>query len=358
MPGRIESNRAIRDQAAHWTTLVESGALQSEDQLQEFHSWLGVPRNARAFQECRFLLSMIQELPRDKGADLVASCNRRSWFPDLTVLFDQPFKLSIVAAAVAVAVVAAWATLKPRVGELASETYTTGTGETRTILLKDGTVAHLNTQTRLRWVGSDKERHVVLDKGEVLFDVSHDPTRPFLVTAGNSEIRDLATQFDVYRKVSGSIQVTVLSGQVAVRELTSGGESSVWAERLLKPNEQIEYTPAALIADVHPVSAAKTVEWLDGFIEMGEPSFPTFISELNRYTNKPILIADPRLQSAPKVGGRFNIHNLPETLHNLQTLEPVVVTDTGDSYVLSYKADATSATDRSVASQQNVARRP
>lgn len=360
MSGRNESQQTLRDQAASWTTLVESGELLSEAQLQDFHSWLGIPRNARAFQEYRSMVSMIQELPKDKRARLAALVARQSWFPVLTALFEHPFRLSVsVATLVAVAVVVAWSTTLRPVTEFASQTYTTGTGESRTVILRDGSLAHLNTQTSLRWVGSGKERRVVLERGEALFEVSHDAQRPFCVAAGNSEICDLATQFDVYRKATGSVVVTVLSGQVAVKELTVNGEEPAWTERLVKPNEQFEYTPAAVIADVHSVSAVKAVRWREGFLETEGQSFATVVSELNRYSTKQILIADPRLQATdfPRIGGRFSIHNVPAALERIQQLEPIVVTDTGDSYVLSYKAEA-SATGRSNAAQQNLAVRP
>jgi transmembrane sensor len=357
MSFRTTSNQAIRDQAAHWTLLVDSGEPLPEDQLERFHSWLEDPRNARAYQAYRSMVDMIQDLPKDKAASLVASVSQPR-FPFVTDLFAHPFGLSVTAAAVvAISVVAAWSTLRP-VREFASQTYTTGTGEERTVVLADGTVAHLNTQSRIRWIGSGKDRRVALEKGEVLFDVAHDPTLPFRVTVGNSEIRDLATQFDVYRKANGSVVVTVLTGRVAVKELTMDGGQPAWTERLLKPDEQIEYTPAALIADVHTVAASKSVRWREGELEAEGQSFTTIVTELNRYTTKQILIADPRLEAADlKIGGRFSIHDVPGALEHIQQLEPIVVTDTGDSYVLTYKADA-SSTGRSSAPQQNAAGRP
>lgn len=363
MPGRIESNQTILDQAAYWTTLVNGDGFQSEEQRQSFHAWLDVPCNARAFQEYRSILSMIQDLPKEQAADLVALC-QRSWFSSLTALFEYPLSVSVAAAALlAVAVTAAWLTLRP-VRELVTQTYTTGIDEERDVVLPDGSLAHLNTRSRLRWIGAGKERCVVLEKGEVLFEVVHDPTRPFCVRVDNSEIVDLATQFDVYRKANGSVIVTVLSGKVAVKELTPNGMPPAWIERLLKPNEQIEYTPAALVADVHSVSAAKVVRWREGFLETEGQSFSAIVSELNRYSVKPILIADPRLLGADfdtghrfSMGGSFNIHNIPESIEHIRQLEPVVITDTGDSYVLSYKVDA-SASGSTNAISQNAAGQP
>ena len=91
--------------------------------------------------------------------------------------------------------------------------------------------------------------------------------------------------------------VTVLSGQVAIKDLGTVNPPA-WAERQLKPNEQIEYSPASLIADVHTVDAPKAVRWREGLLETAGQSFATVVSELNRYTNKQILIADPRVDAS------------------------------------------------------------
>jgi transmembrane sensor len=354
MLSRTESNQAVRDEAAYWTTQLDSGAMTAVE-LQSFHAWLEIPRNERAFKEYRSMVVLIEDLPKDKRDTLVASVTPRSWFPPLSTVFTDRMKFSAIAVTfTAVAALGAWTAFRP-VREFASQTYTTGTGENRTVVLRDGSVADLNTQSRLRWIGSGKDRQVALERGEVFFHVAHDPTRPFVVRVGNSEIRDLATEFDVYRKSNGSIVVTVLSGQVAVRELTPGGAQPAWAERLVKANQQIEYTPAALIADVHNVAGPKSVRWREGLLETEGQSFTNIVTELNRYSIKQILIADPRLEAADfRFGGRLSVHNIPAALDYIQQLEPIVVTDNDDSYVLTYKADAATHTN---ASQQNGAER-
>lgn len=364
MQVRTESNQTTRDEAAYWTTQLDRGESLSEDQLQSFHSWVAQPHNERAFKEYQSMLVLIQDLPKDKRAALLELPRPHPGFFPLSALFARPLRLSAAAVALAAVVVVAavavtaWVGWRP-IRELTSQTYSTGTGEARTVVLPDSSVAHLNTQSRLRWTGAGKDRRVVLERGEVLFQVAHDSTRPFLVTVGNSEIRDLATEFDVYRKSNGSIVVTVLSGQVAVKELTKAGTQPAWSERLLKPNQQIEYTPANLIADVHTVSAPKSVRWREGLLETEGQSFSAIVTELNRYSNKQILIADPRLEAADfKFGGRLNIHDIPAALDYIQQLEPpIVVTDAGESYVLTYKADA-AASGRGNAIQQNGAGRP
>jgi transmembrane sensor len=335
----LKSNKSARDQAAMWTTMLESGEMSS-DELKSFHVWLEEPTNARALSECRSLLSMVQDLPRPKAASLLALPPHQSRFPALAQLFTHPWRLSAVAvAALVIVLTGAWLGFRP-VREYVSQTYTTETGETRSIVLPDGSTAVLNTQSRVRWIGTGKDRRVALDRGEVLFHVAHDPTRPFRVTAGNSEIRDLATEFDVYRKSSGSVVVTVLSGQVAVKELVAGGAQPAWPERQLKSNEQVEYTPAKLIADVHPTDAAKAVLWREGLLVTEGQSFATVVGELSRYSSKQILIADPHVYAADiNIGGTLGIHDVPAALDRIQKLAPIVVTDTEGAYILTYKVD-------------------
>jgi transmembrane sensor len=62
---------------------------------------------------------------------------------------------------------------------------------------------------------SSTDRLVRLDSGEALFEVAHDPNRPFIVEAGLISIEALGTQFDVYRR-SVSTRVTVIDGAVQI----------------------------------------------------------------------------------------------------------------------------------------------
>jgi transmembrane sensor len=355
MSAQNELNSTVLNEAAAWTTAVDSGEM-SEEQRLDFHAWLDEPRNARALGEMRTLVALIEELPEPKAATLRRMPIAYARFPALARLIDRPWQLSgLTAAALAILVVGAWFTFRP-VREYFTQSYSTETGEARTVVLKDGSVVHLNTKSRVRWIGTGKDRRVALELGEALFAVSHDATRPFRVTVGNSEIRDLATEFDVYRKSNGSVVVTVLSGKVAIKDLA--GHPPAWAERQVKPNEQIEYSPASLTADVHPVDAPKSVRWREGLLETAGQSFATVVSELNRYTNKQILIADPRVDAAHiQLGGALGVHDIPAALSLIQATAPVVVTDNGDSYVLSFKADS-SVTVRPTAQRQNAAGRP
>jgi transmembrane sensor len=95
----------------------------------------------------------------------------------------------------------------------------TNRGETRQVVLPDGSTLELNAGTEVRYPAtfSGKERLIVLEKGEAYFQVVADATRPFVVESGKVRTTVLGTSFDIrdYQE-EGSLQVAVLSGKVAV----------------------------------------------------------------------------------------------------------------------------------------------
>lgn len=94
-------------------------------------------------------------------------------------------------------------------------TYSTDIGEQRSIVLNDGSTIDLNSRSRVRVRFTDAERNVDLLDGQALFHVAKNLARPFVVHSDSTRVRAVGTQFDVYRKRSGTI-VTVVEGKVAV----------------------------------------------------------------------------------------------------------------------------------------------
>ena len=71
-----------------------------------------------------------------------------------------------------------------RFSRSAPQQFSTPIGARETIALGDGTKVTLNTATQLRAAVGTTARNVWLDDGEAYFDVAHDASRPFVVTAG------------------------------------------------------------------------------------------------------------------------------------------------------------------------------
>jgi transmembrane sensor len=97
----------------------------------------------------------------------------------------------------------------------ASSVYSTPLGEQRSIALRDGSTIELNADSRIRVRLDDAQRKIELLRGQALFHVAKDASRPFIVQAGGTAVRAVGTVFDVYRK-HGDAVVTVVEGTVVV----------------------------------------------------------------------------------------------------------------------------------------------
>ena len=94
--------------------------------------------------------------------------------------------------------------------------------DTRT--LPDGSVVELNAGAKIKVDFTPNERAVYLLRGEALFLVAKNRTRPFIVTAGGLEVRAVGTAFSV-RYEPRQVDVVVTEGRVAVGPAAASSSS-------------------------------------------------------------------------------------------------------------------------------------
>jgi transmembrane sensor len=324
----------IRDQAARWAARLNDTDI-SDAEREELHQWLlADPRHSKEFRAHNAVLALAHEFPADlrtrlnafvpAGENEYVAPKRRWTLPS-----------ALAAGLLLALVIGGWFVFGRQ--ELMPQSYATRTGEIRTVTFGDGSVAHLNTRTQLKWLGGSRDRRVTLLEGEALFDVVHDPDRPFRVVLENSEILVLGTRFNVYRKKNGETTITVLEGVVKVHENLQGGDQPAW-QRRLSANQQIVYRPVGLLGDVRAVPGEKAIKWRQGVIEIQNEPLPEVLEELTRYTDQRIVIRDPALNEL-RVGGVLNVRDVRVALARLQKLAPVEITQSGDTFTLAYQTE-------------------
>ena len=200
------------------------------------------------------------------------------------------------------------ALLKPEITD-----YATGRGETRVVALADGSRLTLGGATTLRVRLTRGERDVALVDGEAAFDVAHEPARPFVVTAGDREVRVLGTEFNILSHAD-RLAVTVRRGLVAV----SGDGESV---RLAKGQQltRVKGAGASRIGTVDPNTA---FAWSKGQLVYRDAPLAQVVSDLNRYVSTPIRV-DPSAASV-KVSGVLSIDEEAAMIRRLELFAPVV----------------------------------
>jgi len=177
----------------------------------------------------------------------------------------------------------------------------TGTGEQRIVHLADGSTMELNSESRVRIRFSARERNVELVEGQALFKVAKDLTRPFVVQSAGTRVRAVGTQFDVYRKISGT-QVTVVEGRVAVfaqralppaqrtadRYTGEAGSPSV----LVSTGEQVTVTDQE-VPKPRPANLRVATAWTQRELVFDMTPLAEVAQEFNRYNTRKLVISDP-----------------------------------------------------------------
>lgn len=218
--------------------------------------------------------------------------------------------------------------------------YSTATGEQRSLTLADGTTVELNSQSRIRLRYSDAERRIELMQGQALFHVAKNRTRPFIVATGDTQVRAVGTEFDVYRKQSATI-VTVVEGKVAVSSDGVRGQDGTPSEATDKPptllaaGEQLAIHSKQLTRTARPDIGAATA-WTQKRLVFEDTPLQDVAEEFNRYNLKPLRIEDPALQHLG-ISGLYSSTE-PTTLIAFLAAQPTIqVTETDEEFLITRK---------------------
>ncbi|MDC7684536.1 FecR family protein [Asticcacaulis sp. BYS171W] len=207
--------------------------------------------------------------------------------------------------------------------------YETRPGQQRTLTLSDGSRVMLNTDTEVQVRYSGARRQINLTHGEALFEVRHDAARPFLVRAGDEQVRALGTVF-VVRREPESVAVTLLKGKVEVAPLSKDPDAAV----ILSPGERATVRDTARPVLDRPAVATVTA-WRRGEIIFSDTSLAEAVGEINRYSTTRIVLSDRRM-AALRVSGVFQAQDTAEFAATVAQLNGLRVRREGDTLRLTY----------------------
>lgn len=233
--------------------------------------------------------------------------------------------------------------------------YVSGIGERRVLHIEDGSTITMNTRSRMRVWLTQHGRDIELLEGEALFDVAHDPNRPFRVHVGHTVVEAVGTQFSVYRGERGT-KVSVVEGRVKIFAYQSP------APLILNPNAvawtdlgatDFERPPPPIpvaareeaqvstggrgTADFDVERRAVTAQeiehhlaWVNGQLIFENATLAETVAEFNRYNRRKLEIDDPALAQI-RLGGAFSSTNVDEFIEELNTLFSIRAVPVGAS---------------------------
>ncbi len=218
--------------------------------------------------------------------------------------------------------------------QLPGESYETAIGEQSKVNLPDGSVITLNTATRILVNYSEKQREIILERGEGYFEVAKDQQRPFKVHADKNLVQAIGTAFNVDYSNTRQLEVTVTEGQVKLvspkklkQVLLSGSLSE---ESLINSGQSatVEASDQHRLKDISTEEISKQLAWQQGMIFFEREPLGRALAELSRYTLVEFVLADRQMENI-LVGGYFKSGDIEGLLLALK--ENFDITSTHDS---------------------------
>lgn len=239
-------------------------------------------------------------------------------------------------AGIAATVVAIWLGLAHWHGasERFVQRYADTAAAVRSLKLPDGTLVQLQQGSAIDVRFSEHYRRIAVIRGNALFDVGKDRSRPMLVNVGGHVLQDIGTVFEVKRE-AGADTLTVISGRVRVLDVPEPSGQKVEASLLaarpvadLIGGQQIELS-ALGAGPVHPALITQATSWLPAEIRFEHETIADVARRFNAYTSKPLVIENKRI-AGKRISGVFHSNNPQAFLAYLSTLPDVRVIDGAD----------------------------
>ena len=158
-----------------------------------------------------------------------------------------------------------------------------------------------------------KSRQATVVSGEALFDVAHDPTRPFTTAVGDEQVRDIGTVFNV-RQDGDRLTVTVLSGLVEVTP-------RIGSATRLGQGDELKRRVGLQDASLIKVDTQDIAGWRSGRLVYRDQPLSAVIADLNRYLTVPIRADDEA--GALRFSGVLQLDREDVMVGRLERLLPV-----------------------------------
>jgi transmembrane sensor len=381
-----EMERAEREQFVEWlresyihvTEMLRIAQIHGE--LKQFEHWAHISTGPKTADESVVQLS---STPDADSLQLTGE-GKRPRGRNGEGLQRSPVTFFAVAATIVLIV--ATAIVLPKIRGQVIETER---GERRQVVLSDGSILQLDSETQLRVKYAAEVRQVFLEHGRALFHVAKNAHRPFLVQADGTTVRAVGTAFGVEEQAQGVV-VTVAEGKVAVTSPSfqsppdphpnsspSQGEGAPQeqlgnanrspsiplqqferaepAQRegegasaspsdgegsnprsgrgggalFLTADQQVMVPSTGAAEPVREVDSHRALAWAEGRLIFKNDELGKVVAEFNRYNRVQLIVADPTLSAKP-VSGVFNAADPEAFIGFLQSVTAVKIQRDGD----------------------------
>lgn len=291
---RVTVTPEIAAEAAAWISSLH-GPDRNQDMEDDFRAWQKLsPAHREAFEK---MTDIWQAIPGTQAAQAFQQAReddaRRARRSRSTA---WRWAVAAVAGVVVAVVMVGLQQWRER------DLYASAVGEQRSVMLADGTRMLLNTASQARVNFEAKQRTVEVSAGEALFEVAKDPSRPFVVRVGGSEVVAVGTVFWVRftdgPKQADALTVTLVEGEVKVRPTAAGGGNLAPQKPVtLKPGDRLTLqhdglpSAAGVKVQLDRPNMEHAMAWQRHEASFDTTALADAVAEINRYSRTQIVLS-------------------------------------------------------------------
>jgi len=308
------------DEAADWLMRLENPA-RTEADYTDWLCWCDAdPENLSAFETVQRASQGFEALKAEGWVGEMSRGSKRR--PGITRVV---WATAATVGAVAVALAVFHYTRKP---DTVAQQFAANPIN-RAATLPDGSRMILGTQSRVDVDFNGPQRSLDLSAGEAYFKVKHDKAHPFVVRAGEVNVTAVGTAFDVKRG-KDKVTVTVEEGTVDVSSRGTDGNLTNWRA---EAGYQVTYSTQHRTASIASVDPSAELAWRNGELAYRYEALGTVVEDLNRYSNRRIVITDPRVAKIQFTGTAF-ASSVDNWLTGIEQAYPVTVNRTANGDIV------------------------
>jgi transmembrane sensor len=198
-------------------------------------------------------------------------------------------------------------------------------GEQSIYVLSDGSKIHLNTDTEITVIEKIRSREIMMKQGEANFTVAHSAhkitqyfDRSFKVHAGDMEILDIGTVFNVLKHNDTDATVSVEQGEVAVKIKNSADEMlHLFQGQMLSNNKN-------KLGSIQKLDLEMINAWQSGEISFKQTRLINAIESFKRYSDFDVDIQNQQIKNL-EISGLFKAKNYQQFMQVLPVLSNIKV---------------------------------
>jgi transmembrane sensor len=274
-------------QAAEWFALRRSGQMTLQEGL-ELEVWLeSAPAHLAAFRAVADTWALTHAVATDPEV-----LNFRE---SARAIRGRPFFAASMLAAVGLlglalyagGVVGLW---QDWFAPVSDQQFQTAVGETRSVILADGSSAMLDSDTTLLVHETWRRRAVTLSRGQAYFHVAKDAARPFTVSAAGNVVTATGTAFDV-RIDRNRFLVLLIEGRLHVQIPENSSEPAEETDLMAGQRLTAWANGERSVTNLSAEGQAGTLSWRTGHLTFIQAPLSAVAEELNRYSRKKIEVS-------------------------------------------------------------------